>query len=110
MVRTGFVLSLAVAAYRRGEQFTGVSVHTMTEKIDEGIVLAHTKIPITHRESLSALYRKCFSESSATVLRAVNKIRNNDLSPNPGASAPSYYSFPTAEHWKEFRKRGGRFV
>jgi methionyl-tRNA formyltransferase len=97
-------------AYRRGERFTGVSVHTMTKKIDEGIVLAHTKIPITQRQSLSELYRKCFSESHTTVLRAIDKIRNNDFSPDPGAYEPSYFSFPSAEHWKEFRKRGGRFV
>ena len=82
----------------------------MTKKIDEGIVLAHKKIKIEPENSIADLYQKCFEVSSDVMLHAIEKIKNNDLTPCSGGGGPSYFSFPNKEHWDEFRKRGGRFV
>lgn len=97
-------------AFRTGEQFTGVSVHTMEEALDKGIVLAQQKIAITANDTIADLYQKCFAASADVVLAAVEKAKRSDFSSASSDSSSSYFSFPTKEHWQDFRKRGGRFI
>lgn len=93
----------------QGEEYTGVSVHVMEEKIDQGAVLAQKKIVITSKDSVADLYRKCFQFSSDVVLAAIEKVRNNDFSPCSNGQ-PSYYSGPAKKDWEQFRQRGRRFI
>lgn len=97
-------------AYRAGEPFTGASLHTMERGIDKGIVLSRRKVPITASDTISTLYKKCFSASVDALLEALDKVRNNDFSPAGGEFPPSYFSFPTHAHWREFRERGGKWI
>lgn len=97
-------------AYRNGEKYTGVSIHTMTERIDKGVVLAYKKLSIEPKETIVELYEKCFDVSSDLLIKALDKIRNKDLTPCNESNKPSYFSFPKKEHWDEFRKRGGRLI
>jgi methionyl-tRNA formyltransferase len=97
-------------AYRRGERYTGVSVHMMTGRIDDGTVLAHKKVPICPSNTVAELYELCFDLSSQVVIEALDKLRNADYSPDAGGDEPSYYSFPGPSHWRQFRERGGRFI
>ncbi len=97
-------------AFRHGEAQTGVSVHTMVREIDEGIVLAHKKILIERGMTIADLYVRCFAESSDVLIRALDKVRAGDFTPDAGATETSYFSFPTKSDWAEFRKRGGRFA
>jgi methionyl-tRNA formyltransferase len=97
-------------AYRSGEAFVGASVHTMERRIDRGIVLSRKLVPVSHGETLASLYKKCFEASSVAVLESLDKVRVKDFSGVPGNFPASYFSFPTDEHWRQFRARGGRFV
>ncbi len=97
-------------AYRNGEQYTGVSVHVMEKKIDDGAVLAQGKIRIENTNSLADLYQKCFGISADLVIEAVEKVRNNDFSSCAEKKELTYFSFPTRDQWKDFRIRGGRFI
>jgi len=97
-------------AYRRGETYTGVSVHVMDSKIDGGTVIAHRKVPIGSSISIADLYEICFDLSSEVVIAALDKVRNNDFSPDAGVEESSYFSSPRPSHWREFRARGGRFI
>lgn len=97
-------------SFRAGEKYTGVSAHTMELKIDAGTVLAHQPIEIESGVSLADLYHRCFRESADVVLRAIEKVRQNDFSPSTENRKGCYFSFPTKEHWREFRARGGRFI
>lgn len=97
-------------AYRNGEKYTGVSVHTMEKKIDRGIVLAQKPIEISAGLTLADLYKKCFAVSADVILEALEKVRKDDLSPCTSQTNHSYFSFPTKEHWTAFRSRGGRFI
>lgn len=99
----------AFQAFRKGEKNAGVSVHTMTSNIDDGVVIAQKEIPI-QEETLYELYDRCFQVSIDVVLDALDKVRNNDYSAVNKTDIRNYYSFPTDEHWKEFRKRGGRYI
>ena len=42
-------------------------------------------------------------------LEALEKVKKSDFSPYQTDVQPSYFSFPTKDHWQEFRKRGGMF-
>jgi methionyl-tRNA formyltransferase len=97
-------------AYRCNEQHVGVSVHVMGEKIDRGLVLAQHRIPVEETDTLFDLYRKCFAASSDVLLQALDKVRERNLTQCETDQAQSYFSFPTKEHWAEFRARGGRFI
>lgn len=97
-------------AIRKGESETGVSVHTMERKIDAGIVLSQIRVPICESETVWEIYRRCFEKSADAILMALEKIRNNDYSPVDRGLEREYYSFPTKEQWKEFRRRKGRYV
>jgi len=44
-------------AYRKGEKTAGVSVHTMTKNIDDGIVISQRETTIDYTESLYNLYK-----------------------------------------------------
>lgn len=98
-------------ACRNGEKYTGVSVHTMDRRLDRGIILAQRKVPIRPGDTVTSLYDKCYRISVGAVLEALDRVRRNDFYPHDvNGAVPSYYSFPTREHWQEFRQRGGRFI
>lgn len=97
-------------AYRSGETLTGASVHTMELGIDRGVVLAQKTVPMPTGSRLYDLYRQCFQISVDAALEALGKVRSGNLLAVQNGKARSYFSFPTPEHWREFRARGGRFI
>ena len=97
-------------AIRKEENKVGVSVHIMGKRIDRGILLAQTVIPIHEKDSLDILYKKCFARSAEIVLRAIKRIEEDDLETLCNDYKSSYYSFPKKEHWREFRKMKIRFI
>jgi len=97
-------------AVRKGENVTGVSVHTMSPVIDDGVVLDQRTTPIAPGESLTDIYRRCFALSVDAVLAALDKLRAGDMTPVPTPWPHNYYSWPTHAQWKEFRARGGRYI
>lgn len=97
-------------AVRKGETETGVSVHLMTTDIDAGGVLAQKSFKITKGDTLWNIYKKCFALSADTLLEALEKIRMNDFSLINNGYTSEYYSFPTKEHWRQFREHNGRYI
>lgn len=100
-------------AVRNKEKDVGVSVHLMSGKIDEGIVLAQTKIAVSEHDTVDTLYRKCFGVSASVCLDALNMLSNakkTDRYSGTTGHESSYYGFPTAAHWADFRKNGKRFI
>jgi methionyl-tRNA formyltransferase len=96
-------------AVRSGEAWTGASIHTMTEKIDEGVVLAQRKVEVGD-QTIYELYQECFKASADALLEAIAKVKRGDLSSVAPLTGKSYFSFPTSEQWAEFRHRGRRFI
>lgn len=97
-------------AVRKKGNKVGVSVHTMEKRIDKGILLAQTVIPIHEKDSVDILYKKCFAHSAEIVFSAIKRIEENDLETLCNDYKSSYYSFPKKEHWRQFRKRKIRFI
>ena len=90
-----------------GNEFSGVSVHKMTEKIDEGKILSQIKVKNTEN-NLSKIYKKCFEVSSDLVLLAIDNLIEGKFVTN--SYKKSYYSFPSNERWDLFRKNKGKFI
>jgi len=96
-------------AYRSGDKYVGASINMMERSIDTGTVLAQEKIRIERTDTIADLYHKTFKSSVDMLLEALEKVRTGDLNPC-SQNKPSYFSFPTSEHWHEFRMRGGKFI
>ncbi len=91
-----------------GEETTGVTVHFMNEKVDDGPIVVQKRVPIEDGDTLHSLILKSKVAYGAQALaEAVGKIRAGDLEllPNDREQA-TYYSFPTPEAVAEFRRRG----
>lgn len=97
-------------AYRCGEEYVGASIHMMDENIDNGTLLTQKKVRIEKNDTVTSLYSKCFEASVDVLLESIEKIKRGDFTPFAQNNPPSYFSFPTKEHWQEFRDKGGRFI
>jgi len=99
-------------ALRNGEEYVGVTVHLMTEKIDEGKPLTQKKIKITEHDTVDSLYQKCFRASANVCLEALDALSHpHSFSLESDATIKkSYFGFPTKEQWREFRANGKKFV
>lgn len=93
------------------EKFVGVTVHTMTSKIDEGTILAQQKIPIKKQDTFFSLFEKCFDLSVNVVIEAI-KILGDDIKVNKPINnyQESYYSYPSYDDVKLFRKKGNKML
>jgi methionyl-tRNA formyltransferase len=94
---------------KNGEKETGVSVFYVDEGIDSGPILVQERIDIG-----SMSQRELIKESKAVgmraIIKAVEKIRDGDTATIPNDAADStYFSFPTREDVREFKRSGARF-
>ena len=98
-------------SFIHGEKFTGVSIHYMNNKIDDGEVIVSESIKINKTDTLNSLYERCFSISSNLILNALDMIRNKEYKfSNNNKNKKSYFSFPTESDWLIFRKKGGKII
>lgn len=94
---------------KNGERETGVSVFFVDEGIDSGPILVQKRIEIGNRTQ-EQLIRDTKQLGMDAIVEAVEKVNSGDLAtlPNDEQEA-SYYSFPTREDVKAFRKNGAKF-
>ncbi len=91
-----------------GEEKTGVTVHYMNEKLDDGPIIVQKEVPIAPDDTLHSLILKSKVHYGAAALaEAVERIRNDTVEARDNdPSQATYYSFPTAEAVVAFRRRG----
>ncbi|MCD6163368.1 MAG: hypothetical protein J7K40_13290 [candidate division Zixibacteria bacterium] len=94
-----------------GEEYTGVSVHYMVEKVDAGDILIQLKEKITPDDTFYSLVKRLKTTiGPKALIMALDKINKNDSSTiknNPDNG--SYFSFPTKTDMAEFKKRGRKW-
>ena len=93
-----------------GEEKTGVTVHYMNEKLDDGPIIVQKEVPIWPNDTLHSLVLRSKVQYGASALAdAVQQIKDEtvELEENPEAEA-TYFSFPDAEGIRRFRDRGRR--
>ena len=93
------------------EETTGVSVHYMDSKIDNGMILGQRIVKINPNESMLQLIKKTKDVGGEVMCEVLTHINNGTLETKENKVDPDrYFSWPTVEKFKEFRKRGGRLV
>ena len=94
---------------RNGETETGVSVFYVDEGIDSGPILVQERIAIgnmTQRE----LIRESKALGMRAIIKAIEKIRDGDTATMPNdADQSTYFTFPTRDDVRDFRRAGARF-
>ena len=94
---------------KNNESHTGVSVFFVDEGIDSGPILVQKKVEIGSltQEELIQHTKKLGMDA---IIEAIEKIQKGgyELIPNPDGES-SYFSFPSRDDVKEFRRIGKRF-
>lgn len=91
------------------EAQTGVSVFLVDEGIDSGPIVVQKKIDIEGM-SQAQLIRKTKHEGMVAISDALDLLESREFSLRENDdSKQTYYSFPTRQDVKEFRRVGGKF-
>lgn len=93
------------------EQETGVTVHFMNEALDDGPIILQQRVPIVPGETQHTLILKTKRIGTDLLLEALTRLEQGQVEtlPNDRTQA-TYYSFPTPEDGRKFRRLGLRFV
>jgi methionyl-tRNA formyltransferase len=95
----------------KGERETGATVHYMDERIDNGTILMQEIVPIDPGISMFALIKKTKNIGGQLVAKVITKLQQGSLPTIPNNSYEgTYYSWPTIEEMREFRKHGGCLI
>ncbi|MDR7866261.1 MAG: formyltransferase family protein [Sporomusaceae bacterium] len=102
-------LGSVLQAVRHGERFTGGTFHTMTENVDEGVIVRQIQVPIDPDESVSSLHTKIYFASSQEILKIFDPV-SEQTETKQIITRQSYYSFPAAEHVSEVITHGRKLI
>ncbi len=94
-----------------GEKAVGLTIHYMTARVDEGDALYQGSQLIEAGESLDRLIQRSKRFGAHCMAQVLRQIRDNTISPIPlDHSKGTYFTFPTSEEIREFRRRGLRAI
>ena len=92
-----------------GEKKVGLTIHQMREKIDQGPVLLQEDIEIAAGESLDLLIRRSKRHAASCLAKVLQDIRTQQATMLVSTGTDgSYFTFPTFQQIREFRRRGLR--
>lgn len=94
-----------------GEERAGITVHEMSEKLDDGRIIIPEEVEIGPDETLDALIRRTKRLGARVMIRAIGLIKSGQLSYRPNHTEQgSYFTFPSRRDVLEFRRRGRRIL
>lgn len=97
-------------ALANGEQETGVTVHYISRKIDQGEIILQKRVKISPEETLHSLIGKCKEVGADLALEAMKQFEEGTVSTSPNrVEEGNYFSFPTREDVRRFRAQGRKF-
>ncbi len=92
------------------EPSLGVTVHRVNDKIDEGEIVLQENAARPLNATLHELIRRAKRAGAHTMARALLQIERGGEAAQPAARMPSYFTFPTLQEIREFRRRGCRAI
>jgi len=93
------------------EKQGGATVHYMSATIDGGDICMQGNVDISDCQTMFQLMRKTKELGGRLVAETVRKLADGTLETHPcDTSNGSYYTWPTAEQARQFRKAGKRLV
>jgi methionyl-tRNA formyltransferase len=94
-----------------GERRVGITIHTMTARVDEGQALFQGQMDIEPGESLHHLIRRAKRHGAHCMARVLREIQSQtQRTTTLDSSTQSYFSFPTLDEIREFRRKGLRAI
>jgi len=94
-----------------GEKSVGLTIHYMTEKIDDGMVLFQDRLEIERAETLDHLIRRSKRRAAHCLGRVLRELVNGTATPTPlDKENGTYFSFPSRQQIREFHRRGLRAI
>ena len=94
-----------------GDKKSAITIHTMDTEIDRGYILLQREFDIDPAESLDELIKRTKRLAASHLLDALEMVENNEVRPVPPAGVEeSYYTFPTREDVRRFRRAGNRLL
>ncbi len=95
-------------ALKNREVKSGVSIHFVDEKIDNGEIIIQKKIHIKRFDSFLELLDRIFEETPNAMIQAITKLKNpnfkKELIPNNNRKS-TYYGQPTIRDAIDFKRR-----
>lgn len=92
-------------ALLNGEEYFGVSVHYIDEKLDSGDIILQEKVPITQKDTLDTLYPKAFETAGYLLIKAVDMIENDAVKRIYNDPVKkTYYTYPDKETIEQYRR------
>lgn len=96
-------------ALMAGEREIGCTLHYITDgTIDTGPVVGQARVPADTRRSLFANVLSLYPSGIALMAQAIQRLATGGDLETSLQSGGSYYSYPTADEWDEFFRRGWR--
>ena len=94
---------------KNNEKYTGVSVFYVDEGIDSGPIIVQEKVEIGEKTQ-QQLIKETKQIGMNLILRSIDLISKGEFQLIENLeSEKSYYSFPTREDVKEFKRIGKKF-
>jgi methionyl-tRNA formyltransferase len=92
-----------------GEKSVGLTIHYMTEKLDDGEALLQEHLDVEPGESLDHLIRRSKRHAAHCLSRVLGALETNSVTPvSLHEETGSYFTFPTLSQIREFHRRGLR--
>ena len=93
-----------------GEKRAGITVHRIDAGIDTGDIITQKYVPIELNESLHNLITKTKKQGAHIIKEIIKDFRDQKVQHKKMEGTGSYFSFPTRNDVKEFKKRGRRLL
>ncbi len=94
-----------------GESSVGLTIHYMSEKLDEGNALLQDRLTVEKQETLDCLIRRSKRHAAHCLARVLGDLKANSAIELPlEREGGSYFTFPTAAEIREFQRRGLRAI
>lgn len=93
------------------EKLGGATVHYMSAKIDDGDIIEQDSVDISDCRSMFELMKRTKAVGGELMLRAIADIAAGTVSRRKNETEKgSYFTWPTEEEAREFRRKGKRLI
>jgi methionyl-tRNA formyltransferase len=94
-----------------GERRVGVTIHYMVAQLDAGPVLLQSELDIEPNVSLDSMIRRSKRHGAHCMAQVLRQLQANEQHPVMlDNSKGTYFTFPTRDEIREFRRRGLRAI
>lgn len=93
------------------EKKVGITIHEINPNIDDGRIILQKEEEIQPNETLDSLIKRTKKIGAHYMIEAINIIKSGNIKYiENDAKAASYFSFPTKDDVKKFKRRGKRLL